>query len=183
MFTFLGVMTASGGVFLFLWYRTLASLPQKQQPHFVRPAVFKWGVPAVSLLVFAAGIIILWGVGVRETVITLLAAGAAACLIIRFDRYSANMRMIRDRYRRVREANPAMEDSEALFQTAAWRYPKWSHDRLVELVAGKNLEELILLMIINDFDINPISDWELYRNLKGKCSRVVRTHSIADCGL
>ncbi len=174
MLSVLGVMTAAGGLFLFLWYRTLAGLPMKQQPRFVRPYLFKWGVPAVSLLVFMAGVIMLWEVSVREAVVALIAAAVAAFLIIRFDRYSSNMRLIRDRYRRIRQADPAMEETEALFKTATWRYPEWSHDRLVELVAGKNLEELVLLMIINDFDINPISDWELYRTLKAKCSELVR---------
>ncbi len=174
MFSILGIMTAAAGLFLFLWYRTLAALPAKQQPQFVRPYVFKWGVPAVSLLVFLASVIMLWEVSRREAVITVVVAVAAAFLIVKFDRYSANMRMIRDRYYRIRQADPAMEETEALFHTAAWRYPKWPHDRLVELVAGKNLEELVLLMIINDFDISPLADWELYRTLKRKCALIVR---------
>ncbi len=174
MFHFLGIMTAAGGLFLFLWYRTLAGLPARQQPQFVRPWIFKWGVPSVSLLVFVAGLLIQWEVSTVEALTVLSVSAAAACLIIRFDRYSANMRIIRDRYRKVRAANPGMEDAKVLYQTAAWRYPDWTHDRLVELVAGKNLEELMLLMIINDFEINPISDWELYRSLKAKCSRIVQ---------
>ncbi len=175
MLSILGVMSAAGGLFLFLWYRTLAGLPGKQRPQFVRPAIFKWGVPIVSILVFGAGVIILWGVSSAQAGIALLVAAVAAFLIIRFDRYSANMRLICDRYHRVRRADPALEETQALFQTAAWRYPKWPHDRLVELVAGKSLEELVLLMVINDFDINPLDDWELYRTLKAKCSKVVRS--------
>ncbi len=173
MFSILGFMTAAGGLFLFLWYRTLAGLPAKQQPQFVRPYVFKWGVPAVSLLVFLAGVVMLREVSLAQAAVALVAAAIAASLVIRFDRYTANMRLIRDRYRRIHKADPSMEEAEVLFHTAAWRYPKWTHDRLVELVAGKNLEELVLLMIINDYDINPLSDWELYRSLKSKCSKIV----------
>jgi len=175
MLSFLGIMTASGGLFLFLWYRTVAGLPIKQQPHFIRPALFKWGVPGISLLVFASGLLLM------ATVNPILAAGAAAAsgllafLIIRFDRYSANMRLIHDRYCRVRRASPDMEEIEVLFQTAAWRYPKWPHDRLVELVAGKTIEDLILVMILSEYDVNPIADWELYRTLKEKASRIVRS--------
>jgi hypothetical protein len=170
----LGIMTAAGGLFLFLWYRTIAGLPAKQRPPFLRPALFKWGIPAVSLLVFASGIVLMASVSLA------LAAGAAgvsgllAFLIIRFDRYSASMRLIHDRYCRVRRSNPGMEEIEALFQTAAWRYPDWSHDRLVELVAGKNVEDLLLLMILNDYGINPLTDWDLYRTLKDKAARIVR---------
>ncbi len=174
MFSFLGILTVAGAMFLFLWYRTVAGLPVKQQPPFARPGVFKWGVPAVSLAVFAAGIYILSEVNRRVAAIAVVAAAAGAFLIIRFDRYSANMRLICDHYREFRRVNPDREDIEALFHTAAWRYPQWSHDRLVELVAGKNIEELLLLMIINDYEINPISDWELYRTLKAKAARIVK---------
>lgn len=175
MISFLGIMTAAGGLFLFLWYRTIAGLPIKQQPLFIRPVVFKWGVPAISLLVFASGILLMATLNPILAVSAAAASGLLAFLIIRFDRYSANMRLIHDHYCRVRRANPDMEEIEMLFQTAAWRYPKWPHDRLVELVAGKTIEDLILLMILSEYDINPISDWELYRTLKETAARIVRT--------
>jgi hypothetical protein len=95
-------------------------------------------------------------------------------MITGFDRYSAEMRIIRDRYREIRRANPGLADGEALFQTAFWRYPGWSQDRLVELVAGKDIESLTLLIILNEHGINPIADWELYRSLKSKAARIVR---------
>jgi hypothetical protein len=174
MFSLLGIMTVAGGLFLFLWYRTVAGLPVRQQPQFSRPAVFKWGVPAVSLAVFATGMYLLAEVSRGQAAIAAGAAALVMFLVIRFDRYSANMRLIHDHYSEVRRANPEMEEIEALFLTAAWRYPKWSHDRLVELVAGKSIEELVLLMILNEYEINPISDWELYRTLKAKAAGIVR---------
>jgi hypothetical protein len=174
MLSFLGIMTAAGGLFLFLWYRTIAGLPIKQQPLFIRPALFKWGVPAISLLVFASGILLMTAVNPILAVSAAAVSGLLAFLIIRFDRYSANMRLIHDHYCRVRRANPDMEEIEVLFQTAAWRYPKWSHDRLVELVAGKSVEDLLLLMILNEYGINPISDWELYRTLKAKAAQIAQ---------
>jgi len=42
----------------------------------------------------------------------------------------------------------------------------------VELVAGKDIENLMLLMLINENKVNPISDWELYRSSKAKAARV-----------
>ncbi len=65
-----------------------------------------------------------------------------------------------------------MDESEVLYHTARWRYPAWQHDRLVELVAGKDIESLILLMMISENKINPISDWELYRSLKAAAARI-----------
>jgi len=169
-----GLMTAAAGLFLFLWYRTIAGLPLRQRPQFSRPAVFKWGVPGVGIAVFVAGLFLTAEVSLRLTATAGASAALFVFLIIRYDRYSANMRLIMDRYRKVRRANPDIEEIQVLYRTAAWRCPKWPHDRLVELVAGKSVEDLILLMIINEYEINPISDWELYRTLKAKAARIGR---------
>ncbi len=175
MMIFLGLMTAAGGLFLFLWYRTVVSLPVHQQPAFVRPTLFKWGVPAVSLVMFLAGIYALIGVSSGVAAATLMVSAALAFLVIKFDRYSADMRLIHYHFLGVRRANPGMEETEALYHTARWRYPEWSHDRVVELVAGKNIQNLILLMIIRENNVNPIQDWELYRSLKAKAEHIIGT--------
>jgi hypothetical protein len=173
MLTFLGLMTALGGLFLFLWYRTIVSLPVKKQPMFIHPAFFKWGIPASGAAMFAAGLYMLLPAGPRLLAGVLAAAVLLTVLILKFDRYSAEMRIIRDQYRTIRAGNPAMDESEVLFLTARRRYPEWTHDRIVELVAGKDIESLVLLMLINEHQINPLSDWELYRSLKAKAARVV----------
>jgi hypothetical protein len=103
----------------------------------------------------------------------LVAAVTLSLLIVKFDRYSADMRIIHDYYRNVRTANPGLEENELLFITAMWRYPQWSHDRIVELVAGKDIENLLLLMLISENKINPLTDWELYRSLKTKAAGLV----------
>src|SRR5881397_657928 len=171
----LGAMTAAGGLFLFLWYRTVVALPAAEQPLFIRPAAFKWGVPTLALVLFVTGVFLL---GTVRLPLAWVAAGAAALavvLVLKFDRYSAEIRVIHDRYRSLRQANPQTEEIEVLFHTARWRYPAWTHDRLVELVAGKDIQSLILLMLINENKINPISDWELYRLLKVKVARTTGT--------
>jgi hypothetical protein len=168
----LGAMIAAGGLFLFFWYRTIAGLPRKMQPPFSRPAIFRWGVPAASLLVFGIGTVLLGIISPVAAVISLAISALLAVLLIKLDRYSANMRVIYDHYREVGVANPGMEEAEVLFHTARWRYPGWSHDRLVELVAGKDIEHLLLLMLIQEYEINPIQDWELYRTLKIKAARI-----------
>jgi hypothetical protein len=178
----LAAITAAGGLFLFLWYRTVVSLPAAEQPLFIRPAAFKWGVPALALVLFAAGVFLLGTVRLRLAWIAAGLAVVAAFLVLKFDRYSAEIRVIHDRYRSLRQANPQMEEIEVLFHTARWRYPAWTHDRLVELVAGKDIESLILLMLINENKINPISDWELYRSLKVKVARATGTTQTSTGG-
>jgi len=170
-----GAMTAAWGLFLFLWYRTVVALPAAEQPLFIRPAAFKWGVPALALVLFVTGVFLLGTVRLRLAWVAAGAAALAVVLVLKFDRYSAEIRVIHDRYRSLRQANPQTEEIEVLFHTARWRYPSWTHDRLVELVAGKDIQSLILLMLINENKINPISDWELYRALKVKIARTTRT--------
>src|SRR6266536_1538113 len=175
MLSALGAMTTAGGLFLFLWYRTVVSLPAAEQPLFIRPAAFKWGVPVLALLLFVMGVFLLGTVRLRLAWIAAGIAALAVFLVLKFDRYSAEIRVIHDRYRSLLQANPQMEEIEVLFHTARWRYPAWTHDRLVELVAGKDIQSLILLMLIDENKINPISDWELYRLLKVKVARTTGT--------
>jgi hypothetical protein len=167
-----GILTTAAGLFLLLWYRTLAALPVRLQPSMVRVAAFKWGVPAAGLVVFAAGLLLLANIRMWAALAALGISGLLGFILLKFDRYSAHMRIIHDHYLKLRDANPDMPEIEALFRTAGWRYPAWSHDRVLELVAGKDIEALILLIVVNENKINPISDWELYRSLKAKARRV-----------
>jgi hypothetical protein len=165
------------GLFLYLWNRTLASLPETRRPPWAQAGPFKWGVPAAALILFLTGILLLAQAGVRWAASGLAAAALAAYALIRFDRYAAHMRVIHARYRSIREAGPDIDEGMALYLTARWRYPDWERDRLVELVAGKNIESLILLMIIRENGVNPISDWNLYRSLREKASRIAGSGS------
>jgi hypothetical protein len=170
-----GILTAAGGAFLFLWYRTVVSLPVKRQPYFVQNPAFKWGGPAASLAVFLAGLTLTAAASLPAAAIAAAACLLAGFAVIRFDRYSASMRILFSRYNDLRLQNPDLETAEVLFHLARRRYPQWSHDRLVELVAGKDIENLILLMILNENQVNPLMDWELYRSLKFKAAQIVRT--------
>ncbi len=174
MLILLGLMTASGGAFLFLWYRTVVCLPLKRQPFFVRTILFQRCAPALSLAVFGAGLTLIGSENLPAAGTTAALCLLAGYLILRFDRYSATMRIICSRYTELRERNPELEQMELLFHLARWRYPQWSHDRLVELVAGKDFENLLLLMIVQENEVNPLQDWELFRQLKSKVARIVQ---------
>ena len=160
-----GAAVTAGGLFLFLWYRTLVALPQRKRPGFSVLALFKWGLPTLSVVVFAGGLWLLARTApvaaVTATLLAVLLGGA----LLRFDRYSATMRIIHDSYRGIREA-PGMSEPDALFLTARRRYPDWSGDRVLELVAAKDVESVILLMVIQENGIHPIADWDLYRSLR-----------------
>lgn len=166
MWMLTGGMTAAGGLFLFFWYRTVVSLPLQSRPPFVRAVAFKWGVPLLSLMLFAAGLYLLAYEGLWAVLGAVAIAGLLGFLLQKFDRYSAEARGVFHHYTRFREANPGLEEADALYLTAQHRYPGWDEDRLVELVAGKDIQSLILMILIQENKINPIGDWELYRKLK-----------------
>lgn len=171
MLIIFGAMTAAGGLFLFLWYRAIVAAPVRRQPLFIHAAAVKWGVPAISLILFAMGLFLLAAIRAWYAVAACGAGAALISLVLKFDRYSANIRLIYDRYLTIRRVNPEMEEVEILFHTARWRYPRWTEDRIVELVAAKDIQSLILLMLISENKINPISDWDLYRSLQVKVDR------------
>ncbi len=172
MLAALGLLIVSGSLFLFLWYRTVVGLPVRRRPGFVYVPMFKWGVPSLSMIIFAAGVFLLSRAGLWAAVGALVGSALILLLVVRFDRYSATARIICDRFRYIRQDNPAMEELEVLFRTAQWRYPHWTHDRILELVAGKDIGGLILLVLVTENKINPVDDWELYRRLKSKVARI-----------
>lgn len=169
----IGCLLTGSGVFLALWYRTVVGLPLRRRPRFLSIRAIRWGVPAVAVAAFFGGQVFLYSQGLRFLLITLCVVGLFAFLVLRFDNYSVEARNIYDVFKKIRDANPAMQDLEVLFRTAERRYPQWSQDRLLELVAGKDIESLILIMLVQENEINPLSDWGLYRGVREKVSRIV----------
>ncbi len=172
MQTIVGVSAVTCGLFLFLWYRILVSLPQAGRPSFVCRAAFHWGVPVLSLIILLYGFRLLAEVRVSLAAAVFVAAALAVFALVHFDRYTAQMRIIYDRYRSIRASDPRRDETAVLYLTARWRYPDWQHDRLVELVGGKDIEALILVMLVQENRIHPIIDWELYRVLKKRTARI-----------
>lgn len=161
------------GVFLALWYRTVFWLPARRRPSFANLGLVRWGIPTISIVFTASGIVVLYRASVALLITITMVIILLAFLILKFDRYTATATELYDVYRKIRLANPSMEELEVLYHMAEHRYPRWPQDRILELVAGKDIENLILVTLVQENDINPLADWELYRFLKKKVSRVV----------
>jgi hypothetical protein len=97
----LGVLVGINGLFATLWYRTLVGLPASRKPRYVFYPLFKWGVPlgAVSLLLFSCYVI--GNKSITTLIVFVVASAVSAACVLRFDRYSAEMRLIYDRYRNI----------------------------------------------------------------------------------
>lgn len=171
---FAGALTAAAGLFLFLWLRTVASLPAARQPRFIGRTSFRWGVLAISIALFVTGTYLLALASFMAGLVALVTAPTVVLLVVKFDPYSAGMRIMYGDYKQLRRANPDLCQPDLLFRTACRAYPGWSEDRVVELVAGKDIESLMLLTAIRKHGVNPITDWELYRALRKKASRIAR---------
>ena len=157
----------------------MLGLPLSRRPGFTHHHWFRWGIPPCVLILVAFGVYLIGKTNLAVSVVYTAALVGIGWLTIRFDRYSAEAREIYDHYRRIRSANPSMEELDVLYRAAEWRYPEWPHDRLVELVAGKNVEDLILLMLVQENGIHPISDWHLYRHLRDSVSGIAGVDAAA----
>ena len=172
------ILAAIGGLLLFAWYRTVVSLPMARRPSFIIKACYKWGVPATSLLLFVVGVCVLLAIDVRLALAGAIVLPTLFFLFIKFDRYSATTRLLYHQYRTLRDEKPDMADLEVLFHIAQRRYPTWSQERILQFVAGKDVTELILLILVTEGQINPLLDWELYRSVKTKVSRITRPSEV-----
>jgi hypothetical protein len=172
MFILLAVLVGITGLFATLWYRTLVGLPASRRPRYSSHRLFKWGVPLGAVSFLMLSFYIIGKKSITALIVFVVGSAVSAACVLRFDRYSAEMRLIYDKYRNISAANPAMEEIEVLFHTAEWRYPAWNQDRLLELVAGKDVEALMVLMMMHENGINPLSDWHLYRRLRARAAGI-----------
>jgi hypothetical protein len=137
-----------------------------QRPAFSRAPWFSLGVPLLGLLVFFLGFGLaihrswLWG-GVSVAIT--LALGA---LLLRHDQYSAGARILFDDYLRLKKENPTSSDFDLLYSIVKVRRPHWKEDRVMELCAGKDIRQLVLLLLVIEYDVHPLNDMRLYERLK-----------------
>ena len=104
MLTALGVLMTAGGLFLFLWYRTVVGLPESTRPAGARRIPFKWGIPFLGALSFLLGLLPLARESLWHGLGGMAVSAVLAFVLIRFDRYAAAMRIIYDHYRKMRAA-------------------------------------------------------------------------------
>ena len=109
MWNALGIISAGAGVFLLLWYRTVVMLPVARQPHIIHRRMFRLGVPALGGSLCCCGFALISISSLVLAATTCFAGLVFAFLVIRFDRYTASMRMIYGQYGNIRTENPEMQ--------------------------------------------------------------------------
>jgi hypothetical protein len=166
--TLLAILCGALGGFLVAWPLSIRRLSMAQRPRFSRGPWFRWGVLGLGALLFLLG----FGAAVSRSLgWGAIAAGVTLALgfvLFRHDSYAAMARILFDDYRDLRRENPQASDFDLFYSIVKCRRPRWSEDRIMEFCAGKEIQQLVLLLIISEYEIHPLNDMQLYERLKKK---------------
>jgi hypothetical protein len=166
--TLLAILSGVLGGFLIAWPLSIRRLSMAQRPLFSRAVWFAWGVPGLGFVLFVAG----FGVALHEQPSLGISALAVMLtlgfLLFRHDPYSAMARILFDDYLALKKENPGSNDFDLFYSIVKSRRPRWNEDRIMEFCAGKDVKQLVLLLLITEYEIHPLNDMRLYEALKGK---------------
>jgi hypothetical protein len=165
--TLLAILFGVLGAFLVVWPISIRRLSVAQQPAFSRSAWFAV-VPLFGFLLFLGG----FGIAIRHSwlwsgigLVTIL---ALAALLFRHDQYSAMARILFDDYLTLKKENAGSSEFDLLYSIVKSRKPHWNEDRIMEFCAGKDIKQVVLLLLVLEYEIHPLNDMQLYQRLKMK---------------
>jgi len=162
------ILLAVAGCFLMIWIISLRRLSAAQRPRFSRRPIFVWGIPALGAFLAVAGFTLAVQRSLLWAGLSLVLTLALGWLILEHDQYSAMMRILYDDYLTLRKQNPGSSEFDLLFSIVKSRYPRWSEDRKMEICVGKDIKQLVLLLVVIEYEIHPLNDMPLYERLKIK---------------
>ena len=160
------------GILICVWTITLARLPVAQRPRFSWSLWFRIGFPLLGGALTTVGSILamrqdLWKGGLGVVVALLL-----SWLLLRHDKSTAMIRLLFEDYFNLKKENPQVAELDLLYSLVKCRRPQWSEDRILEACVGKDIKQLVLLLMIIEFNIHPLNDMRLYEKLKQRVERL-----------
>lgn len=164
--TFLAIFIGSAGAYLLLWRFNIQRLATAERPRFSGTAWFRWGTPAIGF------IFLLLGFGwtmCRSFTLGILSLGVVlslGVLLIFYDRYRATIKILFEDYSRLKRENPGATDFDLLYSIVKSRKPYWTEDRVIEMCVGKDIKQLVLLLLLVEYQVHPLDDMALYERLK-----------------
>lgn len=172
--TVLAILCGVLGGFLIAWPLSIRRLSMAQRPHFSRGPWFRWGVLGLGVLLFLSG----FGAALARSpawgAIALAGTLVLGFLLLRHDSYAAMARILFDDYRDLRRENPQASDFDLFYSIVKCRRPRWNEDRIMEFCAGKDIQQLVLLLILSEYEVHPLNDMQLYERLKKKVEGLTR---------
>lgn len=164
----LTILLAIFGCFVIVWSVSLRRLSVAQRPRFSRRAIFIWGVPASGAALALVGFTLAIQHSLFWAMLSFALSLVLGWLILHNDQYSAMMKILYDDYLTLKRQNPGSSEFDLLFSIVKSRYPRWSEDRKMEICAGKDIKQLVLLLVVIEHEIHPLNDMPLYERLKAK---------------
>jgi len=166
--TLLAILSGLLGGFLVAWPLSIRRLSVAQRPLFSRAPWFAWGVPSLGIVLFAAGFRLVLHEHPAWGLTALAVTSMLGFLLFRHDPYSAMARILFDDYLALKKENPGSNDFDLFYSIVKSRRPRWNEDRIMEFCAGKDIKQLVLLLLITEYEIHPLNDMRLYEALKAK---------------
>jgi len=169
--TLLAIFVGSAGAYLLVWAFNIRRAATAQRPRFSSTIGFQWGTPTLGLFFLLIGFgwamsrSFLWG-----TLGLVLVLGLGALLIFH-DQYTATIKILFDDFLRLKRENSEAADFDLLYSIVKSRKPFWTEDRVVEMCVGKDIKQLVLLLLLVEYQIHPINDMALYERLKQKVEK------------
>src|SRR5438552_1806940 len=168
----LQILSGIVGCFLLIWNINLRRLSVAQRPRFSRRPSFRFCVPLLG-----GGLVLLgFGLSLQRNLLwaglSCTASFILCWLLLQHDQYSAMIRILYDDYYMLKKQNPHSKEFDLLFSIVKSRYPRWSEDRMMEICAGKDIKQLVLLLLVIEYEIHPLNDMLLYERLKAKVAEL-----------
>ncbi len=162
------ILMGAAGAFICVWAASLGRMSAAQRPRFSQTLWARLGIPILGGVLAAGGLALALRISILWGSISLLGILGLAWLVLRHDQYSAMIRILYQDYFDLKKENPDAPDSDLLYSIVKSRRPRWTEDRIMEVCAGKDVKQLVLLLLIIEFEIHPLNDMELYERLKQK---------------
>ena len=122
----------------------------------------------MGMVLFLAGFGLALSENLRWGIAALVVTLALGFLLFRHDSYSAMARILFDDYLALKKENPGSNDFDLFYSIVKSRRPRWNEDRIMEFCAGKDIKQLVLLLLITEYEIHPLNDMRLYETLKSR---------------
>jgi hypothetical protein len=161
------------GIILLVWMASIRRMPLAQRPVFSATQSFRWVVPFFGLLLSLGG----FGLAFQRSLVwgsvSLTGSLIVSGILLGHDQYSAMVKILYEDYLTLKRENPQAAEFDLLYSIVKSHNPRWLEDRIMEVCVGKDIKQLILLLLVIEYQIHPLNDMRLYERLKRKVQALV----------
>lgn len=164
----LGLIGGIAGALVCVWLFSLRRLSVAQRPRFARTVRFQRGFLLAGTILAVSGFLLALRQNLFAGGLLLTGCLVLCALLLRYDQHAAMVRIIYDDYLSLKKDHAGATEYDLLYSIVKSRQPRWSEDRILEICAGKDIRQLILLLLVLEFEIHPLQDMRLYERMKSQ---------------